>query len=90
MSHYDTTSIINAVLINPSFTVAAQTDYPASNALEGLLSQTDSSGTGISWTADINNGPALVMNVVIDSPQEEGTGYRLSLVNVFVEDVLCG
>jgi hypothetical protein len=55
-----------------------------------LLSQTDSSGTGISWTADINNGPALVMNVVIDSPQEEGTGYRLSLVNVFVEDVLCG
>jgi hypothetical protein len=78
---------MTAVLINPSFSVNANENYPASNALEGLLSQTDSTGVGITWTADISYGPALVMNVVIDSAEE---GYRLSSVNVFVEDVLCG
>jgi hypothetical protein len=51
---------------------------------------TNDSGTDISWTADISNGPALVLSVTIDSVTEEGTGYRLSLVNVLVDDMLCG
>lgn len=51
---------------------------------------TDSTGSGITWTADISNGPALVTDVVIDATKEEGYGYRLSLVNVFIDDVFCG
>jgi hypothetical protein len=51
---------------------------------------TNEAGTGMTWTADINDGPALVLSVTIDSVTEEGTGYRLSLVNVLVDDVLCG
>jgi hypothetical protein len=52
------------------------------------LSETDSTGEGITWTADISNGPALVVSVEIDSIKEEGYGYRLSLVNVLIDDVL--
>jgi hypothetical protein len=51
---------------------------------------TDSTGIDITWTADISNGPALVTEVVINTINEEGSGYRLSSVNVFVDDVLCG
>lgn len=90
LTHYDTNIITTAFLINPEFSVPAQTDFPASNALEGSLSMTNDSGTDISWTADISNGPALVLSVTIDSVTEEGTGYRLSLVNVLVDDMLCG
>jgi hypothetical protein len=54
--------------------------------LEGLPSVTNDTGTGITWTADINNGPALVFSVTIDAE----IGYRLSSVNVLVDDVLCG
>jgi hypothetical protein len=51
---------------------------------------TDSAGTDITWTADVSNGPALVLSVTIDAMKEEGSGYRLSSVNVLVDDVLCG
>jgi hypothetical protein len=54
------------------------------------LSQTDSTGTDITWTADINNGPEFVKSILIDAIKEDGLGYRLSEVNVYVDDVLCG
>jgi hypothetical protein len=50
--HHDVSTETSVTLINAEFSVDA-TDYPASNALTGSLAQTDSSGTGITWTADI-------------------------------------
>jgi hypothetical protein len=78
---------MTAVLINPSFSVVANENYPASNALEGLLSQTDSTGVGITWTADINNGPALVKEIDFNSV---GLSTALKSANVYVDDILCG
>lgn len=50
--HHDVSTETTVTLVNAQFSVDA-TDYPASNALTGSLAQTDSSGVGIAWTADI-------------------------------------
>jgi hypothetical protein len=48
LNHYDENSVSTASLVDPLFSVAAP-DYPASNALIGELSCTDSTGVGIYW-----------------------------------------
>jgi hypothetical protein len=54
------------------------------------LSQTDSTGIDITWKADIESGPQFVYSIQIDSSHEDGAGYRLSEVEVYVDDELCG
>lgn len=89
-NHYHAETYCDAPLTNAEFSVDAQTESPASNALSGQLSQTDSTGTGIEWKADIESGPQFVSSIQIDSSKEDGTGYRLSEVEVYVDDSLCG
>jgi hypothetical protein len=89
LHHYDENTTCNASLINPFFSVAA-IDHPASNALNGLLSQTDSTGVGIYWGASIDGGPGLVQSVLVTTNTEENTGYRLAEVDVFVDNEICG
>jgi hypothetical protein len=85
-SHYYVEESYCATLVSPTFSIPADTDYPATNALDGLQSMSSDTGTGITWTADINRGPALVLDVTVNT----SIGYRLSSVNVLVDDILCG
>jgi len=79
-----------ATLIDASFSVDAATGYPADGALEGNISLTESSGTGICWSAEITDGPSLVESVVINSVQDETLVNTLSEVDVLVDGELCG
>jgi hypothetical protein len=88
--HHDISTLTTAELINPEFSIEEEPGYPASNALQGLLSQTLWTGIDVTWTADISDGPKFVTSVAVHSVKEEGYGYRLSSVNVLVDDVLCG
>jgi hypothetical protein len=90
MSHYDCSTQTAATLINPAFNVAAD-DWPATNAIDGELSMTSETGVGMTWTADIVNGPKLVSSVVLyvaSNMTSERKG--LSNVNVLIDGELCG
>jgi hypothetical protein len=51
------------------------------------MSESGSSGTDITWTADINYGPALVKEIDFNSV---GLPTALRSANVYVDDILCG
>jgi hypothetical protein len=87
ISHYYVDELECAELSGAAFSVPASADYPADATLNGSLSESGSSGTDITWTADINNGPALVKEIDFNSV---GLSTALKSANVYVDDILCG